>query len=155
MLSRCEICTPGYFSNSPDSKNCTLCPAGFYSNQQESFSCQSCPSGSYSENAQSICTLCQEGKWSASVSVSSEGDCQTCLPGRYGLIAGSTSSAYCLPWDDGFWSNSSGASSKATCQSCANVIPNIHIFFSRFYSTDARSYLHLWLGNPICKCRLL
>jgi alpha-tubulin suppressor-like RCC1 family protein len=73
---------------------CTPCPAGFYSDATNSSACMPCPAGYYSASGSAQCIICPVGSYSTS---SSSPQCTQCPAGTSTMLAGSTSSAPCLP----------------------------------------------------------
>ena len=92
----CTVCPAGTYS-SQGSASCTPCAAGTASpsaNQTSSAACATCPAGYYSTSGSPQCILCPIGSYSTAPSAS---QCTSCPAGTSTLLAGSTSSAPCLP----------------------------------------------------------
>lgn len=72
---RCEVCSPGWCTNTT---YCILCPEGTYSNRTNSTECPACPDGFIAKNKNTTkCSSCRAGETSSP----SHTVCHSCSPG--------------------------------------------------------------------------
>ena len=109
--NKCNICTPGKFTNDEGQSECRECRPGTIATANESVTCEECPSGKYSISPTS-CLECVFGKYSDETGMD---QCKECSVDKFHMQIGSKSMNDCIDCPVGKITVGSGQSQCIEC----------------------------------------
>jgi len=110
----CIICESGKYKKSH--KLCEICPTGWVS-EIKSNNCIQCSMGQWAKN-KIQCVDCSHGKYSSSINIISDTECELCPIGKFSEGTALINSNDCIECYDGTIGNIEGAKSNKSCIIC-------------------------------------